>query len=101
ELQEDGSGIVTEFRQMNMDDGTELFIVLEEMQDSELLDFSVAGFEEVTDWDSDDSREEKAGKYGVIETDDGLELVWGIGDYGTNEYEVTYTLSNLVRELED
>src|SRR5690606_12586980 len=45
--------------------------------------------------------EEKAGKYGVIETDDGLELVWGIGDYGTNEYEVTYTLSNLVRELED
>lgn len=101
DLQEDGSGTVTEHREMSMDDGTELFIVLEEMQDSELLDFSVAGYEEVTDWDSDDSREEKAGKYGVIDTGDGLELVWGIGEYGDNTYEVTYSLSNLVRELED
>lgn len=101
DLQEDGSGTVTEHREMSMDDGTELFIVLEAMQDSELLDFSVAGYEEVTDWDSDDSREEKAGKYGVIDTGDGLELVWGIGEYGDNTYEVTYSLSNLVRELED
>ena len=101
ELLEDGSGVVKEYRQMNMDEGTELFIVLEEMQDSELLGFQVAGFEEVAEWDSDDSREEKAGKYGVIETDDGLELVWGIGDYGPNEYHVSYALSNLVRELED
>ena len=29
ELQEDGSGIVTEHRKMNMDDGTELYIVLD------------------------------------------------------------------------
>lgn len=101
ELQEDGSATVTEHREMSMDDGTELFIVLEEMQDSELLDFSVAGYEEVADWDSDDSREEKAGKYGIIDTGDGLELVWGIGEYGDNTYEVTYRLSNLVRELED
>lgn len=101
ELQEGGSAVVTEQREMSMDDGTELYIVLEEMQNSELLDFSVTGFEEVEEWDSGASIEEKAGKYGIIETDDGLELVWGIGEYGDNTYEVTYTLSNLVRELED
>lgn len=101
ELQEDGSAVITEHREMNMDDGTELYIVLEALQDSELLDFSVAGFEEETDWDSDDSMEEKAGKYGVIDTDSGYELVWGIGQYGANTYDVTYSLSNLVRELED
>lgn len=101
ELQEDGSGVVTENRQMRMDDGTELYIVLDELQDSQLLDFSVSGFEEVEEWDSDASQEEKAGKYGVIETGSGLELVWGIGEYGDNNYEVTYTLSNLVRELND
>nr|WP_277631110.1 DUF2207 domain-containing protein [Atopococcus tabaci] len=101
ELQEDGSGVVTENRQMRMDDGTELYIVLDELQDSQLLDFSVSGFEEVEEWDSDASQEEKAGKYGVIETGSGLELVWGIGEYGDNAYEVTYTLSNLVRELND
>lgn len=101
QLQEDGSAVITEQREMNMDDGTELYIVLEELQDSELLDFSVAGFEEVENWDLDASIEEKAGKYGVLDTGDGQELVWGIGEYGDNFYEVTYSLSNLVRELED
>lgn len=101
ELQEDGAGTVTEHRQMAMDTGTELFIVMEDLQDSEVLDFSVAGFEELPEWDSGLSREEKTGKYGILETGDGMELVWGIGEYGENTYEVSYTLSNLVRELED
>lgn len=101
QLQRDGSAVITETRDMNMDEGTELYITLEEMQDSKLLDFSVVGFEEETDWNLDASREEKAGKYGVVETDSGQELIWGIGEYGQNNYELTYTLSNLVRELDD
>ncbi|WP_227995166.1 DUF2207 domain-containing protein [Oceanobacillus sp. CFH 90083] len=101
ELQEDGSGIVTEHRQMNMDEGTELFINMANLDGSELLDFSVDGFTEDPNWDSDDSREEKAGKYGTLSTSDGVELVWGIGEYGENTYTITYTLSDLVRNLED
>ncbi|GIO21260.1 hypothetical protein J18TS1_43600 [Oceanobacillus oncorhynchi subsp. incaldanensis] len=101
ELQEDGSGVVTEHRQMNMDEGTELFINMVNLDESEILDFSVEGFTKEPDWDSDDSREEKAGKYGTVSTDDGVELVWGIGEYGENTYTVTYTLSDLVRNLED
>lgn len=101
ELQEDGSCVVTEHRQMNMDEGTELFINMVNLDESEILDFSVEGFTKEPDWDSDDSREEKAGKYGTISTSDGIELVWGIGEYGENTYTVTYTLSNLVRNLED
>jgi ABC-type dipeptide/oligopeptide/nickel transport system ATPase subunit len=66
-----------------------------------LLDFSVAGFQEMNPWDEDASLKEKANHYGTIETDSGLELIWGIGEYGKNEYDVSYTLSNLVRELED
>lgn len=101
ELLEDGSAVVTEYREMDMDEGTELYITLDNLQDADLLEFSVAGFEEEPNWDSNASREEKAGKYGVVETGSGLELIWGIGEYGDNSYEVTYTLSNLVRELED
>lgn len=101
DLQEDGSGVVTEHRKMNMDDGTELYIVLEDLQDTQLLDFSVEGYQVMEPWEPDASLEEKAGHYGTVATDDGLELIWGIGEYGSNEYEVTYTLSNLVRELED
>ncbi|WP_035054213.1 DUF2207 domain-containing protein [Carnobacterium pleistocenium] len=101
ELQEDGSGVVTEHRKMNMDDGTELYIVLDDLQDSKLLGFSVAGFQKMDPWQLDASLEEKANYYGTVGTDDGLELIWGIGEYGENDYEVTYALSNLVRELED
>lgn len=101
ELQEDGSGVVTETRDMYVDDGTELYITMNNLQDSAVLDFSVEGFTPVEEWDSDDSMEEKAGNYGVIEDGDDLELVWGMGGHGENTYEVTYTLSNLVRELED
>lgn len=59
ELQEDGSGVVTEHRQMNMDEGTELFINMVNLDESEILDFSVEGFTKEPDWDSDDSRKKR------------------------------------------
>ena len=101
QLNEDGSVDVTEYRQTDMDEGTELYILMDNLQESELLDFYVTGFDENTDWDSSDSQAEKSGQYGIIETSDGLELVWGIGDYGQNNYEVHYSLSDVVRQLED
>lgn len=101
QLHEDGSATVLERRQMELVEGTEVYIVLENLNETDLLDFEVAGFTEEADWDIDVSFEEKANKYGVIETDDGYELAWGVTEYGSQEYEVRYSLSNLVRNLED
>lgn len=103
EINEDGSATVTETRQADMTEGTENYIVFDEadMDAVEVTDFSVEGFTEQPDWDPDASLEEKAGEYGVLETDDGIELVWGIGEYGEQEYVVNYTLENVVRNLED
>lgn len=105
ELHEDGSGTITETRQMNLDEGTEMYIVLDNLGGATLSNYSVTDFGEPftfqDGWDLDWSREEKAGKYGIIETDKGYELTWGIGEYGPHEYVVTYTLSDLVRQLED
>ena len=101
ELHEDGSATIRETRQMETDEHTELYIVLENMRDTDLLDFSVGGFTEKKDWDIEDSFKEKANRYGIIDTDDGYELAWGISEYGTPEYHVQYSLSNLVRNLED
>jgi len=105
ELHEDGSGTITETRQMNLDEGTEMYIVLENLEGAVVSNYSVTDFGEPLTfqdgWDLDWSREEKAGKYGIIETADGYELTWGIGEYGPHEYVVTYTLSDLVRQLDD
>ena len=101
ELHENGSATIRETRNMETYEHTELYIVLENLGDTELLDFKVEGFTEELDWNIENSFEEKANKYGVIETDDGYELAWGITEYGSPEYQVEYTLSNLVRNLED
>lgn len=101
QLHEDGSGTVTEYREMTMTDGTELYIEMDNLQGSEVTDFYVEGYTENPNWNSDESRETKAGEYGVIETDNGVELVWGFGEYGEKEFELTYTVTNMVRQLED
>lgn len=101
ELQEDGSAVVQEERQMTVDDGTELYIEMNNLQDSEVIDFSVEGFTYDPDWDSGDSLEEKSGYYGVIQKGEDSELVWGMGEHGEKIYRLTYTLTNAVRQLED
>ena len=101
QLLENGTAVITERRDMTMEEGTELFIVIEETDGVEVIDFYVEGMEEQTDWDSNASREDKAGSYGIDNSSSETELIWGIGDYGRNEYVVTYTLSNIVRQMED
>ena len=100
-LNSDGSATIREERVMDVSEGTEVYIELSNLGPTELLDFTVAGFDEAADWDINDSFEQKAYKYGVFEGEYGQELVWGISEYGTQTYELTYTLSNLVRELDD
>lgn len=105
DLQPDGSGIVSETRKMNLTKDTEIYIVMDNLGGSEVSNFSVSDFGQPLvyepNWDVEASREEKAGKYGVVETNDGVELCWGIGEYGDHEYTVTYTISGMVRQLED
>src|SRR5690625_518564 len=101
QLHEDGSATIRENRQTEMYEDTELYIKMNNLQDSELLNFQVEGFTEETDWDIDASFEDKAYHYGVIDVDNGYELAWGISNYGPQEYNVQYALSNMVRELED
>lgn len=101
ELHENGSATIRETRNMRTYEHTEVYIVLENLQDSDLLAFQVENFDRNEQWDIDSSFEEKAYQYGVIETDDGYELAWGISEYGQPEYHLSYRLSNLVRNLED
>ena len=103
QINEDGSVSVTETREADMSEGTENYMTFneEDMGEVEVTDFSVEGYTEQSDWDPDAGIEEKAGKYGGIETDEGMELVWGIGEYGEQTYVVNYTLENVVRNLED
>ncbi|MFO8069001.1 MAG: hypothetical protein R6U02_03310, partial [Alkalibacterium sp.] len=67
ELLENGTGIITEQRDVILESGTENYIVIQEEDGLEVIDFQVEGLTEEDEWDSDRSREEKAGTYGIIE----------------------------------
>src|SRR5699024_6394810 len=104
-IYEDGSAKIAERRIMNITQGTENYDVIENLGTSTITDFFVqendAIYEYVEPWDSDASREEKTFKSGIIATDNGYELVWGIGEYGIHEYYVVYTVTDFIKQLED
>lgn len=101
ELHQDASATIREKRVMESYEDTEVYIELSNLSPSDLLQFKVENFQEMEPWDIDASFEEKANKYGVIPLDEGYELAWGISEYGQQNYDLSYELSNLVRELED
>lgn len=105
ELFEDGSGKITERRIENIYEGTERYIVKENLGKSKITDFTVTENGRVYDfekkWDINASREEKMFKNGIIDTKNGYELAWGIGEYGRHEYILEYTVTNIVKQLKD
>jgi len=104
-IHEDGSATITEIRNATLLDGTENFDIIENLGKSEIIDFTVEEngkvYEFIEHWNIDASREEKSFKNGIIKTDDGYELTWGIGEYGSHEYILQYTVTNFVKQLED
>lgn len=104
-IEEDGSAVITEKRLATLSEGTENYIVIGNLGESTITDFQVyedgKWYDYVEDWDVDGTREEKAFKNGVIEEKEHDELVWGIGEFGKHEYELTYTVTDFIKQLED
>lgn len=105
-IHQDGSATIRENRVFNVSDGTEHYIVVGNLGDSELTDYKVFDsqgneLQFVDNWDVDWSRQEKAGKYGIIDTGDGYELSFGYGEYGRHDFTVEYKITDFIYNLED
>lgn len=104
-INQDGSATIRERRVANLIEGTENYIVIGNLGESEITDFKVfengQEYQFKDNWNVDDSREEKTFKNGIINTTGGYELAWGIGEYGKHEYILEYTVTNFIKELRD
>ena len=102
-LHDNGDADITELRQMSIDsEGTECYIVIGNLKGSEIREFSVSDESGLTytnegSWNIHRSRQQKAGRCGIVTKSDGYELCWGLGDSGERFYTVRYTVTNLVR----
>ncbi|MBQ9399708.1 MAG: DUF2207 domain-containing protein [Bacteroidales bacterium] len=104
-LLKNGDALVQERWDIDADDGTEWYLVRSGLDGSVIKDLTVSEggrvYQDDGEWDTDRSRRQKSFHSGIIHKSDGVELCWGIGDYGHHVYEVSYVLTCAVRALDD
>lgn len=104
-LCQDGSAVITQEWSAKADEGTEFYLACRDSGYLTITDFSVSDesgtYTLSKDWDVNASFQEKAGRCGILETEDGVELCWGIGEYGAHQYTVTYVIHDLVGAYDD
>lgn len=104
-LYPDGSAVIRECWDVTAAGITEWYLVKDNLGDIEISNFTVFvdGQELYNEgrWNVDRSREQKAGRCGIVKKNNGVELCWGCGEYGPHKYEARYTMSNVVKSLDD
>lgn len=103
-IKEDGSAVITQYWTGDFHEGTENYLPIR------TGDIDISGFEVsdengpytlISDWDIDANFKEKAGKCGIVETDDGVELCFGITEYGHKEYTFSYVVTDFIKSYRD
>ncbi|WP_099204115.1 DUF2207 domain-containing protein [Scatolibacter rhodanostii] len=106
-LNSDGSAVITEIWDIhNVYDGTEYYKAIENTETMQVhslrvWDESGIEYQNLANWNTKLTREEKQGKSGILKTKKGYELCWGIGDYGNRQYTIQYTIDGLVKNYGD
>lgn len=108
ELLEDGEAIVHEVWDAEVYEGTEVYLVKNYLSENKMRysdlkvqDESGKEFELLDVWHTSASREEKAYKAGYHYTSDGVELCFGIGEYGAHTYNISYRVKNFLVGYKD
>ena len=104
-VDKEGTAHVTETWSANLNQGTEGYKPYYNIGDANITNFKVSEADrEYTytyNWDTDLSFDEKAYKNGINYVNNGLELCWGISEYGYHNYVLTYDIEGFVAKLTD
>ncbi len=101
----DGTAHITEIWSVNLNEGTEGYKPYYNIGNANITNFKVSenGYEYnfLDEWDTSSSFEDKAYKNGINYLSDGIELCWGISEYGEHNYVLTYDIEGFVATLTD
>jgi hypothetical protein len=101
----DGSAHITQTWNCNFTEGTEAYISIENLSDMIISEFLVSDvngpYKYMKEWNVGASFKEKSGKYGMVKTNKGYELCWGISEYGKKRYAIEYKINNFVSRYSD
>lgn len=101
-----GNASITETWKAYLSQGTEGYRPYSNLGNSTISNFSVSDetgtqYENLSSWNTSASFNEKAYKNGFHYISNGVELCWGISEYGNKTYTLKYTISNFVTQYTD
>ena len=100
-----GNAEVTEVWTCSTNQGTEVYHPYYNLGNSQITNLRVYDktktYTNIGTWDTDETMSEKAYKCGINKIYNGVELCWGISNYGSNVYTAKYNISYFVSELTD
>ncbi len=104
-VDDNGNASVTEIWNCRTTQGTEVYHPYYNLGNSEIKDLSVydgnTEYTTLSSWNTSGSISSKANKCGINKISNGVELCWGISNYGSHTYTVKYTITNFISELND
>ena len=101
----DGNAKVTEVWECSASQGTEVYHPYYNLGTSKITNLQVSEkgktYTSLNSWNTSGSLSSKAYKCGIHTISNGVELCWGISEYGKHTYTATYNISNFVSSLTD
>ena len=102
----DGSAHITQIWDATVSEGTEFYIPVGNLGPMEISNLQVSenGRQYISEgnrWKVKRSLAEKAGRCGIVEKSDGVELCWGQGSMGRHVWTADFDATNLVQGYED
>lgn len=103
-VRDDGSAYIVQNWIGEFDEGTENYIPIN-TDDIAVTDFKVSDkngtYTFVEDWIVNSGFGEKSRKCGINKTTDGIELCFGISEYGENRYTIEYVVEDFIKSYTD
>lgn len=100
-----GNAQVTEVWNCSASEGTEVYHPYYNLGNSKIQNLTVSEgttkYQTLSSWNTSGSLSSKAYKCGINRISNGVELCWGISNYGSHTYTVKYSITNFVSELSD
>jgi len=100
-----GNATVEEVWACTTNQGTEVYHPYYNLGNSQITNLMVLengrNYTTLSSWDTSGSLSSKAYKCGINTLSNGVELCWGMSEYGSHMYTVRYKISNFVSELAD
>lgn len=104
-VDDEGNASVTEVWNCNVNNGTESYHPYYNLGNSKITNLTVAEGDKVyttlNSWNTSGTLSSKAYKCGIHKISNGVELCWGISNYGSHNYVVKYNISNFIATLND